>query len=129
MVVSKPAARLGLERLDRYWPQPPSNQQWFSVGAATGGILADYGLPVAWPTSGDDSEALLALPQLAAALDVPNRRVLILRGEDGRDFFAERLREQGVTVDFLATVSPQSAAVPCRSAARRRSRRSSSTAW
>ena len=101
VVVSKPAARLGLERLDRYWPQPPSNQQWFSVGAATGGILADYGLPVAWPTSGDDSEALLALPQLAAALDVPNRRVLILRGEDGRDFFAERLREQGVTVDFL----------------------------
>lgn len=101
VVVSKPAARLGLERVDQYWPQPPINQHWFSVGAATGGILADYGLPVAWPETGDDSEALLALPQLASALAVPNPKVLILRGEDGRDFFAEELRSQGVEVDFL----------------------------
>lgn len=101
VVVSKPAARLGLERVDQYWPQPPINQHWFSVGAATGGILADYGVPVAWPETGDDSEALLALPQLASALAVPNPKVLILRGEDGRDFFAERLRGQGVEVDFL----------------------------
>src|SRR5690606_4520983 len=32
VVVSKPAARLGVEWLDRYWPQPPSAQPWFSVG-------------------------------------------------------------------------------------------------
>ncbi len=38
VVVSKPAARLGLERLDRYWPQPPQ-QTWCSVGAATAAIL------------------------------------------------------------------------------------------
>ena len=37
VVVSKPAARLGLERLDRYWPQPPQ-QTWCSVGAATAAI-------------------------------------------------------------------------------------------
>ncbi|MGP3788929.1 uroporphyrinogen-III synthase [Pseudomonas sp. B392_1p] len=101
VAVSKPAARLGLERIDQYWPQPPINQHWFSVGAATGGILADYGLPVAWPEMGDDSEALLALPQLASALAVPKPKVLILRGDGGRDFFAERLRNQGVEVDFL----------------------------
>ena len=35
VVVSKPAARLGLELLDRYWPQPPFGQAWFSVGGAT----------------------------------------------------------------------------------------------
>ncbi|TBU97013.1 uroporphyrinogen-III synthase [Phytopseudomonas dryadis] len=102
IVVSKPAARLGLDLLDRYWPQPLAEQPWFCVGAGTAQILADYGLPVHWPSAGDDSEALLDLPQLrevlAAAL-IP--RVLIIRGEDGRELLAERLREQGVEVDYL----------------------------
>ncbi|WP_028626849.1 uroporphyrinogen-III synthase [Metapseudomonas resinovorans] len=101
VVVSKPAARLGLERLDRYWPQPPTDQHWFSVGAATGALLQDYGLPTAWPEAGDDSEALLTLPQLAEALSVHDPRVLIMRGEGGREFLAERLRGQGVAVDYL----------------------------
>jgi uroporphyrinogen-III synthase len=101
LVVSKPAARLGLERLDRYWPQPPAHHHWFSVGAATGEILRDYGLEVHWPATGEDSEALLALPELSAALAVPEPRVLVLRGENGRELIAERLRGQGVTVDYL----------------------------
>lgn len=102
VVVSKPAARLGLELLDRYWPLPPARQQWFAVGAATGALLADYGLDACWPSAGDDSEALLALPQLQQALAVPNPRLLILRGEGGRDWLGERLREQGVAVDYLS---------------------------
>ena len=101
IVVSKPAARLGLERLDRYWPQPPM-QQWFSVGAATGGLLAEAGLSVCWPQTADDSEALLQLPQLSRALQVPQPRVLIMKGEGGRELIAEHLRAQGVTVDYLS---------------------------
>ncbi|AOE88081.1 uroporphyrinogen-III synthase [Pseudomonas sp. TCU-HL1] len=101
VVVSKPAARLGLDLIDRYWPQPPVGQHWFSVGAATGALLEDYGLPVYWPAVGDDSEALLALPELTEALAVPEPRVLIMRGEGGREFLAERLRGQGVAVDYL----------------------------
>ncbi|KSW24713.1 MULTISPECIES: uroporphyrinogen-III synthase [unclassified Pseudomonas] len=101
VVVSKPAARLGLERIDRYWPQPPARQDWFAVGAATAAILDDYGLRVHHPENGDDSEALLALPALARALQVPGPRALILRGEGGREFLAERLRGQGVAVDYL----------------------------
>jgi len=101
VVVSKPAARLGLERIDRYWPQPPARQDWFAVGAATAAILDDYGLRVHHPEDGDDSEALLALPALARALQVPGPRALILRGEGGREFLAERLRGQGVAVDYL----------------------------
>lgn len=101
VVVSKPAARLGLERIDRYWPQPPARQDWFAVGAATAAILDDYGLRVHHPEDGDDSEALLALPALARALRVPGPRALILRGEGGREFLAERLRGQGVAVDYL----------------------------
>lgn len=102
VVVSKPAARLGLALLDRYWPQPPMRQRWFAVGAATGALLDAYGLDACWPDDGDDSEALLALPQLQEALAVPNPRLLILRGEGGRDWLAERLREQGVAVDYLS---------------------------
>lgn len=101
IVVSKPAARLGLERLQRYWPQPPEPPHWFSVGAATGQLLADSGLHASWPAAGDDSEALLALPALSAALQVAQPQVLILRGDEGRELLAERLRSQGVKVDYL----------------------------
>lgn len=100
IVVSKPAARFGLQRLARYWPQPPL-QAWFCVGAATGQLLLDHDLPACWPASGDDSEALLALPQLSEALQVPEPRVLIMRGEDGRELLAEGLRARGVKVDYL----------------------------
>ncbi|MCQ4348786.1 uroporphyrinogen-III synthase [Pseudomonas stutzeri] len=102
LAVSKPAARLGLELLDRYWPQPPMRQRWFAVGAATGALLEAYGLDASWPEAGDDSEALLALPALQRALEVPNPRLLILRGEGGRDWLGERLRERGVSVDYLS---------------------------
>ncbi|MBC8649777.1 uroporphyrinogen-III synthase [Pseudomonas sp. MTM4] len=101
VVVSKPAARLSLELLERYWPQPPLGQVWFSVGAATGTILEGFGLDVSWPSTGDDSEALLALPRLKEALDVADPRVLILRGEGGREHIAETLRCRGVQVDRL----------------------------
>lgn len=102
IVVSKPAARLGLELLDRYWPQPLAAQPWFSVGAATAGILRDYGLTAYCPAAADDSEALLGLPQLQQALAAAlTPRVLILRGEGGRELLAERLRGQGVQVDYL----------------------------
>ena len=101
VVVSKPAARLTLERLASYWPQLPLGQAWFSVGAATGAILRPHGLDVSWPTAGDDSEALLALPRLAEALEVSEPKVLILRGEGGREHIAETLRDRGAQVDCL----------------------------
>ncbi|KQQ53732.1 uroporphyrinogen-III synthase [Pseudomonas sp. Leaf127] len=101
IVVSKPAARLCLELLDEIWPQPPQ-QPWFCVGAGTGRLLLDYGLQdVSWPQQGDDSEALLALPHLQEAIAIPGSRVLIMRGDEGREWMAERLREQGVRVRYL----------------------------
>jgi uroporphyrinogen-III synthase len=100
IVVSKPAARLGLEMVDEVWPQPPM-QDWFTVGAATAQILDDYGLRVFFPEQGDDSEALLDLAQLQTAISGYDPKVLIMRGEDGRELLAERLRERGVTVDYL----------------------------
>ncbi len=100
IVVSKPAARLGLELVSHYWPHPPV-QKWFSVGAATAQILADYGLDVSYPLSADDSEALLALPAFKQAVACNEPRVLIMRGEGGREMLADRLRSLGAQVDYL----------------------------
>jgi len=101
IVVSKPAARIGLQLLAQQGAPTP-DLPWFSVGAATAAILAEQGLRVYFPESGDDSEALLTLPALHQAIAAaPAPRVLILRGEGGREFLAERLRGQGVTVDYL----------------------------
>ena len=101
VVVSKPAARIGLQLLARH-AKPAPDLPWFSVGAATAAVLAEQGLRVHFPGSGDDSEALLALPALHQAIaTAPAPRVLILRGEGGREFLAESLRGQGVTVDYL----------------------------
>ena len=104
VVVSKPAARLLLERIDHYWPQIPVLPSWFTVGAASGEILQAEGLTTYWPDphTGDDSEALLALPALQQVLKTAIQpRVLIARGTTGRNFLAESLRQQGVIVDFL----------------------------
>ena len=97
IVVSKPAARLALQQLNQAWPQLP----WFSVGAGTAQVLADHGLRVHYPQAGDDSEALLQLPALREAVARPNARVLILRGQGGRELLAERLRERGASVDYV----------------------------
>lgn len=97
IVVSKPAARLATQQLDQALPQLP----WFSVGAATAQVLAEHGLNVHYPQTGDDSEALLQLPALREAVARPGARVLILRGEGGRELLAQRLREQGASVDYL----------------------------
>lgn len=97
IVVSKPAARLAVQQLTQAWSQVP----WFSVGAATAQVLAEHGLSVHYPQVGDDSEALLQLTALREAIARPGARVLILRGEGGRELLAERLREQGASVDYL----------------------------
>lgn len=103
VVVSKPAARIAVERIDQYWPQPLLEQTWFTVGAASAAILQDYGIPCSYPETGDDSEALLVHPAFLTAIESAfTPRVLILRGTTGRDFLAQELRQKGVQVDFLA---------------------------
>ncbi|MGE8190181.1 uroporphyrinogen-III synthase [Pseudomonas sp. NPDC086278] len=100
IVVSKPAARLGVDLVSRQWPHPPA-LKWFSVGAATAQILEDSGLHTSFPVDGDDSEALLELPELRNAIARPDPRVLIMRGEGGRELLAERLRGLGASVEYL----------------------------
>lgn len=105
VVVSKPAARQALQWLAQAGVRLAPGQRWFSVGAATAQVLEPYlqarGLSISYPHSGDDSEALLALPQLAEALNQSTPRVLIMRGQGGRELLADTLRARGAAVDYL----------------------------
>ena len=80
------------------WPQDllPA-----AVGQGTVKVLAARGIAgCIAPTERFDSEALLALPALAAA-QVAGRRIAIFRGDGGRELLADTLRERGATVDCI----------------------------
>lgn len=82
-----------------YLPRPlPPGVQFAAVGRATARALQRAGLPVHLaPERGFDSEALLALPQLQ---EVRGRRVVIVRGQGGRELLADTLRRRGASVDY-----------------------------
>lgn len=69
-----------------------------AVGQATARALATVGVEhVLAAASGADSESLLALP---AFTDMAGRRVLIVRGEGGRELIADTLQARGAQVDY-----------------------------
>lgn len=69
-----------------------------AIGKATEKALKTAGLIVALvPTEGFDSEALLAMPQMQA---VKGSKVLIVKGQGGREELAHVLRDRGSYVDF-----------------------------
>ena len=80
----------------------PAGTQAVAVGAGTAKALAALGVgPVIVPESRFDSEALLELPALAAA-QVAEQRVLIFRGDGGRELLADELRARGARVDCIS---------------------------
>ena len=77
----------------------PLNLQVAAVGSATAKVLDEYGLePTLLPQDSMDSEGLLALPQLQ---DVAGRRILIVRGNGGRETLRETLEQRGATVEYV----------------------------
>ncbi|MEZ5523536.1 MAG: uroporphyrinogen-III synthase [Pseudomonadales bacterium] len=98
ILTSPNAVQLGLEAIDPYWPQLPPHLRWFAVGKATACLLEQHGIKALAPASGFNSEALLALPDLAQPA---GHRVAIIKGEGGRELMAETLRQRGAQVDSL----------------------------
>ncbi len=69
-----------------------------SIGAATARALVERGLaPALRPEQRFDSEALLEHPALG---DMRGKRVVIFRGEGGRELLAETLRARGAEVAY-----------------------------
>ncbi|ERE00052.1 uroporphyrinogen-III synthase [Pseudogulbenkiania ferrooxidans] len=74
-----------------------SGKRLACVGAASAKRLAELsGQPVLHPAAGSDSEALLALPELA---DASGQRWLIIRGQGGRALLADTLAARGAEMD------------------------------
>lgn len=75
----------------------PAGMRLAAVGRGSAKALGHFGVrDVIAPSGKFDSEALLALPELAA---MSGRRVLILRGDGGRELLAETLRARGAEVE------------------------------
>ena len=92
--VSPNAARLGLPLVRA---AIESQTKIAAIGSGTVAELKKAGVEdIISPTSGHDSEALLA-----ALSDITARRVLIIRGEGGREFLGEVLRSRGTAVEYL----------------------------
>ena len=98
IAVSPYAARLLIDWLDTWWPQTPTGVRWYGVGSGTAGVLSGYGLDTRQPINGHTSEALLDLPELA---HFEHEKVMIVRGEQGRDLIPETLSARGARVTLL----------------------------
>jgi uroporphyrinogen-III synthase len=93
--VSPSAVRKAFELLGRDWP---AGVRAAAVGEGTRRALQARGLrDVIAPRGEADSEALLALPEMAAP-----RRVAILRGAGGRELLAATLAARGAHVESAA---------------------------
>ena len=96
--ISGNAVSFGMELVEDTWPQLPVGLNWYAVGSATAGRLAAYGIDAVSPAE-MSSEGLLNLPALQA---VSEQRVLIVKGQGGRDTLRAVLSGRGAQVEELA---------------------------
>ncbi len=86
---------LELMRPRRRWP---AGVRTAAVGRASRAELERQGIGGAIaPDTGADSEALLARPELA---HVAGKRIVIFRGEGGRELLGDTLAQRGASVDY-----------------------------
>jgi uroporphyrinogen-III synthase len=78
----------------------PQKLKIATVGQGSAKALRDLGIAnVIAPTERFDSEGLLVLPELQ---DVAGWRVLIFRGDSGRELLGDTLKVRGATVEYAA---------------------------
>ena len=105
--ISPNAVRYGMQAILAAGPLPKTLTV-ATVGQGSAKALLDFGVSkVIAPQLRFDSEALLALPELQ---HVAGQRVVIFRGDGGRELLGDTLKERGARVDYAACyqrVKPQ----------------------
>ncbi len=94
--ISSNAVQNGMPRLCNLGS--PSQLKFAAIGPVTAQQLNSFGVSqVLTPKDRFDSESLLSLPEMQA---VQGQRVMIFRGEGGRDVLADTLKTRGAEVTF-----------------------------
>jgi uroporphyrinogen-III synthase len=93
--ISANAARIAGDLIDQYWPQLPIKIQWLAIGHATASALEKYDIAAQAVTGNSDSETLLTHPQLQ---QIAGKKVLILKGNSGRELLSEILTQRRATI-------------------------------
>ena len=94
--ISPTAVQKAFERVDRQsWPE---RLPVAAIGSGSKRELErrDFAVVIA-PQGSADSEALLALPEFA---NVAGKRIVVFRGQGGREFLGEALGERGAQVEY-----------------------------
>lgn len=99
VVVSANAARIGIDQLEQFWLQWPVKQYWAAIGKTSLSMLEAANVPLLPKERqlGASSEELWAC---LSDIDWSHRRVLIVRGQGGREWLGDRLQEGGARVDY-----------------------------
>ncbi|WP_336997063.1 uroporphyrinogen-III synthase [Leclercia sp. M50] len=88
-------AHARLQQEGQRWPDAP---RYFAIGRTTALALhTESGKEIRYPLDRETSEVLLQLPELQT---VVGKRILILRGNGGRELLGDTLRERGAEVTF-----------------------------
>jgi uroporphyrinogen-III synthase len=100
--ISGNSVRFGADMLEQH-----RDLRVAAVGQATAAALNAAGYRVSlMPSEGSDSEALLAMPELA---HMAGQRVLIVRGTGGRELLAEVLTARGAQVQYAEMYTREAA--------------------
>lgn len=98
IVTSRAAAKYGGELIGQYWPQLPAHPGWYAIGKATADALSVYSVHATIANNGNNSEALLSLPDFESVSD---EHILIIKGRGGRTMLGNTLRNRGSNLAFL----------------------------
>lgn len=85
-----------IKNLGKHIHQPVS-----AIGKGTAQTLQQHNIPVnVQPAAGFNSEAFLALDEVQEE-QISGKKVLIFRGQDGRELLANTLKSRGAEVDYV----------------------------
>lgn len=99
LFISANAVHFGMALLDTAQRQQLSQLTLGAIGKKTAGVLQEYGFAARLaPQQGFTSEDFLALP---AVQSLANRKMLVFRGQGGRELLVESLRQRGASVDYV----------------------------